>query len=750
VCGRTTMGFVDRLSPALRFALFTALYVVGGVLATSFVQRPDQVALIWPSAGIGVAVLLRYGLRGWPFIPVAVAIVHLFVSIVPPAFVPFSIIANTVSSIAGAAFIRWWFPEAPRVLSVRSGFSLALGGVVAATTSALIGALGLVVAGMVSSDEYGAAALKWALSNFFGVVTVAPAFLVLAEGEAWRREPLASVKVDASPRERVAWFVALALAIAMFVSFGGISSAYALGLSSLPLAVLLWSATRFEPVYSFVGMTVLALLTTSVIGLGVGGYQIPTSLVDVSILIGFMSLVATIPQMVASTTHGNRVAAAKLVRRASIDALTGLPNRVAFQDRVVAAIRARPTGPMTLVYVDIDNFKIVNDTTSHEVGDELIRALGGVLKTAVGPDEILARLGGDEFGMLWRGGDAEATASRGQAVLDLISSFRHAVDERVIAPTASLGIVPFQSDQAEFSQLLARADAACFTAKELGGNRAQVALLGEGAVEAHTTAMRWVSRLTRAFDEDHFVLYAQSVVPLHATLEDRRNLEVLVRLRDPATGEVLPPAAFVHAAERFKLGVRLDQHVIERTLAWFDQHPEARETVDSVSINLTAASLESERFAAFLEERLARSALPTQRLCFEITETSAVRDLASAQQFVRRVRALGCRFALDDFGTGFCSFAYLKSLDVDYFKIDGSFVRDLEGSALALAVLRSIATIARVLDKRTVAECVESPALLQRVTELGIDYAQGWAIDRPMPIEAWFARDENKASRAAS
>ena len=251
--------------------------------------------------------------------------------------------------------------------------------------------------------------------------------------------------------------------------------------------------------------------------------------------------------------------------------------------------------------------------------------------------------------------------------------------------------------------------------------------------------MRWVSRLTRAFDEGHFELYAQSVVPLHATLPHRRSLEVLVRLRDPASGELLSPGVFVHAAERFKLGVRLDRHVLDRTLEWFDRNPAALESIDSVGINLTAASVESDRFAGYLEERLARSTLPAHRLCFEITETSAVRDLGRAQEFVRRVRALGCRFALDDFGTGFCSFAYLKSLDVDYFKIDGGFVRDLESSALALAVLRSIANIARVLEKRTVAECVESPSLLHRVTELGIDYAQGYAIDRPMPIAQWFA-----------
>lgn len=738
---------MDPRARILRFVLYVALYVAGAMVATWFVDRPDQVALIWPSAGLGVAVLLLHGVRWWPFIAVAVVIIHLTVSIVPLSFVGFSLAANTLSAIVGVAIVRWRFPTATVVMSMRTGFDLLQAALVAVTISALIGATGLVVSGMVPAAGFGEAAIKWALANLFGMITVGTTVLVLAQRSAWQQEPLIAGR--AGPRERIAWLLSLVVAAALFISLGGTGGAYALGLSVLPLTVLLWGAARLEPLYSFAGTMVLVLVTTMVIGLGIGGYQTPSSLADVAILIVFMSLVAMIPQMVAAMTHENRIAAAKLVRRATTDELTSLPNRVAFQQRVVAMMRAHPGESMTLVYVDVDDFKVVNDTASHAVGDELIRALASALRTVVEPGEVLARLGGDEFGILWLGHEPGEVARRTQAVLDVIANFRHGFEDHVIAPTASLGVVGFHADTADFASLLARADAACYTAKELGGNRAQLAELGAGAVEAQTTSMRWVSRLARAFDEDHFVLYAQSVVPLHATLEHRRGLEVLVRLRDPATGEILPPAAFVHAAERFKLGVKLDRYVLDRTLAWFDANPDALTRVDSVGINLTAATVESDSFAAFVEERIARSALPPQRLCFELTETSAVRDLSRAQEFIRRVRALGCRFALDDFGTGFCSFSYLKSLDVDYFKIDGSFVRDLESSALALAVLRSIASIARVLDKRTVAEWVETPALLQRVTELGIDYAQGYAIDRPMPLEQWFSREDGLVARIA-
>jgi integral membrane sensor domain MASE1 len=266
-----------------------------------------------------------------------VLFIHLFVSIVPWTFVPFSIAANTVSAIAGVAFVRWRSPQAGSVMSVRNGFNLLEGALVMVAVSAVLGTAGLVAAGMVPPTEIGGSALKWALANLFGVISVGPSLLVLAQRDAWARDTRIAVR-GVHRRERAAWLVALLGASALLVTLGGASSSYALGLSSLPLMVLLWSATRFEPAYTYVAMTLLTLLTTSVIGLGIGGYQTPSSLGDVAILIGFMCLVATIPQMVLAMTHENRIAASRLLRRATTDGLTGLPNRVAFQDSVVALL----------------------------------------------------------------------------------------------------------------------------------------------------------------------------------------------------------------------------------------------------------------------------------------------------------------------------------------------------------------------------------------------------------------------------
>ena len=213
----------------------------------------------------------------------------------------------------------------------------------------------------------------------------------------------------------------------------------------------------------------------------------------------------------------------------------------------------------------------------------------------------------------------------------------------------------------------------------------------------------------------------------------------MIRLWDPETQTLLMPGQFVPAAERFRMGPQLDQYVLGRALRWLEENPAWLDEVESCSINLCAASVEDPGFIAFLHDRLGSSTVPPHKLCFEITETSAVRDLAEAQTFIDGVHQLGCRLSLDDFGTGFCSFAYLDSLEVDYFKIDGSFVRKINDSVLSLSIVRAIADIARAIDKKTVAEFVETPELRDRLAELGVDYAQGYAMHKPTPIEAYFA-----------
>jgi EAL domain-containing protein (putative c-di-GMP-specific phosphodiesterase class I) len=307
-----------------------------------------------------------------------------------------------------------------------------------------------------------------------------------------------------------------------------------------------------------------------------------------------------------------------------------------------------------------------------------------------------------------------------------VRDYRQGSGGNLVSASASIGAIRFCRGQADYAELLRLADAACATAKDQGGNRLRLAAF-ESAAEAvaeHTAALRWAVRLDAALRDGHFRLYCQSITGLQGIEHGGRHLEILLRMVDPDTCEVLPPGPVVAAAEKFHMGPRLDRHVVDSTLAWFERHPQALAQLDACAINLCAASVNDPGFPDFLRERFARSSVPPGKVCLEITETSAVRDLNDAQQFIAASKALGLQLALD----------------VDYFKIDGSFVRDLESSALSLAIVRSIAEIARSIDKRTIAEFVENDAIRDRLAQLGVDFGQGYGIDRPQPIDQYFLR----------
>jgi diguanylate cyclase (GGDEF)-like protein len=728
-----------RWRAGIRFVVFVALYWVGAALATSFVDRDDQVALIWPSSALSFCTLLLYGLRWWIATPVAVVLVHLTIAPVSPLFLGFSVLANTLGALTGATLVRLLAPNAAHRLSVRSGFELLRAGALGAATSSLIGSAGMVIAGMVDREALWPTMAKWALADLFGIVALGPAILLF--GRRQRLRDLRRLSLGFAPRrEKWLWALVLFASIVVFLGAGEVSVPFALGLSALPMAAILWAAVRFEPLYAATATAVFALVATSAVGHGFGGYEPPSTLADAATLLAFMSLLAVIPQMLSGVAHQNRMAAQNLIERATTDAATGLANRSAFEDRAREAIAESTGEPMALAYVDLDQFKVVNDTFSHAAGDRLIRALAGVLRTEVGEDELLARTGGDEFGLLLRRCDAAAASRRAASLHERIAAFRFSDGDHALTPAASIGLVPFVAGARDFAELLAQADAACFTAKERGGNRVQLATTEGGEVAAQTESMRWATVVAQALEFDRFVLFGQSITALKPGLGGPPHLEILLRMREPAGDALLAPGNFVPAAERFGLGERLDRHVIDRVLTWFEERPQCIARVGGIAINLTAAAVESEGFGEFLGRRLERSRVPPSLLCLELTETSAVQDLSRAQRLIAGARALGCRIALDDFGTGFCSFAYLKSLQADYFKIDASFVRELAESAPALAIVRSIADIAHVMDRRTVAEGVESDAVRERLVALGVDYAQGYAIHRPEPLEAYFAR----------
>jgi diguanylate cyclase (GGDEF)-like protein len=722
----------------VRFLVLVGLFLAGAEMAVLFLSEENRITLIWPPAGFTFAALLIWGLRWWPFIAVAVLILHLLISPVPALFLPYSLVSNVLGPVAGVAMVQRFYPAIEQHLSVRNGLTLLQGGLVSVGVSALIGVAGLVHAGMLPVSEIGPGLAQWALSNLFGLITIAPVTMLAVIGGRAALTGDAALGFARLP-EKLAWIVALALMTGAVLWAGRYSGAYAVGLASMPLAMLLWSAQRFEPLFTAAATAVLALFFTALLGLGLAGFPTPTGLLDAVILLIFMCVLAMVPQILSAASFESRIAGYRMLRRAHTDALTGLPNRSAFEDQVRAILARRDEEPLALAYLDLDQFKVVNDIVSHRAGDELLKALAAVLQANLGPQDTLSRISGDEFAVLMRHVSPHQAKHRAEQLREAVANYRFAWQTHVLSPSVSIGLLPFRAGVAEFERILADADAACFVAKERGGNRVEVVTPGQGDVHEQTIAMRWAMRLSAALQNEHFQLHCQRIAPLQSIDDGRRHFEILLRLYDPTSGKLLLPGQFVPAAERFKLGVKLDRYVFDHCLQWFARHPEAAAEVGLCSINLTAASLQDEAFGRYVRQALVHSPLRPDQICFEITETSAVRDVHRASRFIQDVRALGCRFALDDFGTGFCSFGYLNELDVDFFKIDGSFVRPIEESPLALAVVRAIADIARVLDKQTVAESVSSPEILARLRSLGVNYAQGYAVHRPVSLDRFFA-----------
>ncbi len=714
--------------------MLCTLYFAACALSAFMVYDKDSVALFWPASGVAMAGLLRFGIRHVWFIPVSLLVFHLTLAPVPLIFLPFSLLANTGGALAG-----WWLAQrAPPTAGadLRKALQILLGGVLLALVSASIGVVGMATAGMLPDAGALPAWTHWMLGNLLGVAAVAPAFLLSPRPPSAVATP--HEEYGGEP-ERLVWLVSLAASYLLMAWGATAGGPYVLGLTALPMVVLTWSAMRFRPWWTALGTLATCLLIGILAGFGLAGFSVPTKALDAAQLLGFLNLMAVLPIVVAVSAQERRHVNRRLLHNATTDAITGLPNRTAFEQMVRALLEAPGGPPRALVYLDLDHLKLVNDTASHAAGDNLIRGVAGVLKLGMRPDDVIGHLGADEFAVLLHNVLPTAAEERSRQMLREISVYRCDWEGRPLGTTASIGLVPFQSEETDFARLLSQADAACFTAKEMGGDQVCRAALDGGEQLDRTSVMRWALRAREAVDSRTLVLFSQAIVPLHGGLATGRHFELLLRLRDPSTGEMLLPAQFFPAVARFGLGVRIDREVVELGLGWMERHADPRE-IDLCSINLSAEALVDEGFMAFMGERLRRTSFPPEKLCLEITETSALRDISRAQRFIGQMRGLGCRFALDDFGTGFCSFGYLRSLDVDFFKIDGSFVRELGTSPLAVPIVRAITDIAHTLDKHSIAEHAETGEQLAILAKLGVDMAQGFGVHRPEPIERYFAR----------
>jgi diguanylate cyclase (GGDEF)-like protein len=380
--------------------------------------------------------------------------------------------------------------------------------------------------------------------------------------------------------------------------------------------------------------------------------------------------------------------------------------------------------------MDLDQFKVVNDTCGHGAGDELLKQLVFQLRSGVRESDTLARLGGDEFAILLENCSLESAERAARALLDRVRHFRFAWLGKTFEVGMSLGLVPIDGASGDAASLMSAADVACYAAKDLGRNRIHVCAPDDLEVSRRRGEMNWVSRIKQALREDSFRLFVQPIVS--ATDGRARDREVLLRLVGEQ-GELILPDAFIPAAERYGVMIAIDRWVAERVVAtcnvWSREYPGC-----GCSINLSGASVNDDGFLQFLRALLKGRGLPARTICFEITETAAIVNLSSAAHFVHELKALGCRFALDDFGSGLSSFTYLKGLPVDYLKIAGSIVRGLVEDPVDRAMVDAINRIGHVLGLKTIAECVERQSVLEAVRRIGVDYVQGNAIAPPEPM----------------
>ena len=425
----------------------------------------------------------------------------------------------------------------------------------------------------------------------------------------------------------------------------------------------------------------------------------------------------------------------QLSYQASHDSLTGLINRSEFENRLVGAfdtLKSDPEQTSALLYLDLDQFKVVNDTFGHTAGDELLRQLSEIVQAQIRSTDVFARLGGDEFGIFLERCDEERAVLVAEAIRGSVEGYRFEWQDSFTTIRVSIGVVMVNSDDDNVASLMSSADVACYSAKDMGRN--QVHLYKDSDASLRHEEMKWVSRITSAVDEDRFELFYQPIIGINDNAGTARgHYELLLRMRDEK-GEIVGPDQFIPSAERYNLMSTLDRWVVHKALTELADHDSKDEARYTLAINLSGTSLSEDRFLEFVIDELKKHKLPKGAICFEITETAAISNLDRVVHFMQTLKKLGCMFSLDDFGSGLSSFTYLKNLPVDYLKIDGQFVSNVVDDSVDESMVKAISEVGHAMGIETIAERVETKEVMDKLGTLGVEFAQGYYIARPSSV----------------
>lgn len=438
----------------------------------------------------------------------------------------------------------------------------------------------------------------------------------------------------------------------------------------------------------------------------------------------------------------------ELSYQVSHDSLTDIPNRREFERKLNKRIsdlkNEKNQGHDILCYLDLDKFKIINDACGHDAGDELLKIIAKLINNIVRKSDFIARLGSDEFCIILYKCNMDTAVDICTKVRDEIENIRYEWEERTFRTSVSIGILEINNPLLTAHDLLNITDTTCSVAKELGGNRIHIFSEIDTEFARKKMEMSFVNRIYSALEEDRFILYRQNIVPLTG-IDEGEHFEILIRLITKE-GKLIGPSEFLPAVERYRLATQLDQWVVINTFKILSSDSYNLDELEICNINLSGQSFSNLHMADFIIENLIKENIPAHKICFEITETAAVTDISNAQKFITKLKSHGCLFALDDFGSGFSSFQYLKSLPVDFIKIDGAFIQNIATDNFDQTTVKSINEIAKAMGQQTVAEFVDSIEVVNMLNEIGIDYAQGYYFDKPVPLAKTYTSSKKASS----